>query len=186
MSRLKEIIANNEVFVATDQHKSYKATKYPDKKMVVFSCMDTRLTHMLPAAMGLKNGDAKIIKNAGALIMHPFGSIMRSMVVAVHELGAEEIFVVGHYGCGMNNVDTDHIVKKMHDAGISISVIETLKHAGIDVHQWLHGFDCIEVSINETVQMIRNHPLIPDAIQVHGLVIDPETGKVDVLIDGEN
>ncbi|MCY9444161.1 carbonic anhydrase, partial [Bacillus spizizenii] len=42
----------------------YKTTKFPSKKLVIVTCMDTRLTELLPQAMGLKNGDAKIVKNA--------------------------------------------------------------------------------------------------------------------------
>ena len=53
--------------------------------------MDTRLTELLPAALGLKNGDAKIIKNAGGLVISAFDSAMRSLIVAIYELGVEEI-----------------------------------------------------------------------------------------------
>ena len=49
--------------------------------------MDTRLTELLPAALGIKNGDVKLIKNAGGVVMAPFGSVMRSLLVAVYELG---------------------------------------------------------------------------------------------------
>ena len=51
---------------------------------------------MLPAALGLKNGDAKIIKNAGGLVISVFDSAMRSLIVAIYELGVEEIMVVAH------------------------------------------------------------------------------------------
>ena len=51
--------------------------------MVIISCMDTRLVELLPKAMNMRNGDVKIIKVAGAVISHPFGSIMRSILVAV-------------------------------------------------------------------------------------------------------
>ena len=53
--------------------------------------MDTRLTELLPAALGIKNGDVKIIKNAGGTITHPFGSAMRSLLVAIYELGIREV-----------------------------------------------------------------------------------------------
>ncbi len=186
MSKLKEIMKSNEKFIEDRAYEPLKASKYPFKKMVVFSCMDTRLTHMLPTAMGLKNGDAKIIKNAGAVIMHPFGSIMRSIVVAIYELGAKEVFVVGHYGCGMSNVDTEGIIGKIRSSGISKDVIDTLWHSGIDLNHWLHGFDCVEASIQESVEMIKNHPLVNESIKVHGLVMDPDTGKIDILIDGDD
>ena len=62
--------------------------------------MDTRLTELLPAALGLKNGDAKIIKNAGGLVISAFDSAMRSLIVAIYELGVQEIMVVAHSHCG--------------------------------------------------------------------------------------
>jgi carbonic anhydrase len=50
--------------------------------MAILSCMDTRLVELLPHAMNMRNGDVKIIKSAGALVAHPFGSIMRRMFIA--------------------------------------------------------------------------------------------------------
>ena len=82
---IDEIIEYNKTFVARKGYEPYVTDKYPDKKLAVLSCMDTRLTELLPAALGLKNGDAKIIKNAGGLVISPFDSAMRSLVVAVYE-----------------------------------------------------------------------------------------------------
>ena len=62
---IDQIIDFNKSFVAQKGYEKYLTDKYPDKKLAVLSCMDTRLTELLPAALGLKNGDAKIIKNAG-------------------------------------------------------------------------------------------------------------------------
>ena len=53
--------------------------------------MDTRLTELLPAALGIMNGDVKIIKNEGGVISHPFGSVIRSLMVAIYELGVKEV-----------------------------------------------------------------------------------------------
>lgn len=61
---IEEIIKYNENFVASKAYEKYLTSKYPDKKLAILSCMDTRLTELLPAALGLKNGDAKLIKNA--------------------------------------------------------------------------------------------------------------------------
>lgn len=56
--------------------------------------MDTRLTELLPAALGIRNGDVKIIKNAGGVISHPFGSVIRSLMVAIYELGVKELWLL--------------------------------------------------------------------------------------------
>ena len=86
---IEEIIRHNKSFVANKEYEKYLTSKYPDKRLAILSCMDTRLTELLPAALGLKNGDAKIIKNAGGLVINPFDSAMRSLLVAIYELGVE-------------------------------------------------------------------------------------------------
>ena len=78
---IDQIIDFNKSFVEQKGYEKYITDKYPDKKLAVLSCMDTRLTELLPAALGLKNGDAKIIKNAGGLVISAFDSAMRSLIV---------------------------------------------------------------------------------------------------------
>ena len=104
---IDQIIAYNKEFVAQKGYEKYLTDKYPDKKLAVLSCMDTRLTELLPAALGLKNGDAKIIKNAGGLVISAFDSAMRSLIVAIYELGVEEIMVVAHSHCGACHMSYD-------------------------------------------------------------------------------
>lgn len=184
MSKLQEILDHNREFVEDKKYCKYITSKEPNKKMVILSCMDTRLTELLPKAMNIRNGDVKLIKNAGATIMHPFGSIMRSIVVAVYEFQADEVFVVGHHGCGMSSINTDEILKKATARGITPEVMDTLGNAGIDIRKWLHGFDSVEESVRESVELIKRHPMIPGDIRVHGLIMDPQTGGLEVIIDG--
>lgn len=186
ISRLEEIIDFNKTFVENREYDKYKATKTPKKKMVILSCMDTRLTELLPKAMNIKNGDAKIIKDAGATVIHPFGSVTRSIIVAIYEFGAEDVFVVAHKNCGMSNLNTKNLVSKMVNRGIAEETLTTLKNAGINLEKWLHGFETVEDSVKESVLMIKNHPLIPKEIRVHGLIMDPETGDIEVIINGDN
>ena len=74
MNKLQEILDYNQSFVENKEYDKYRTSKEPNMKLVVLSCMDTRLTELLPKALNLKNGDVKLIKNAGAAIMHPFGN----------------------------------------------------------------------------------------------------------------
>ena len=185
MSKLEQIIEYNRKFVNNKEYEEYITTKIPKKKMVILTCMDARLTELLPKAMNIKNGDAKIIKDAGATVIHPFGGVMRSILVAVYEFGAEDVFVVGHHGCGMSNLDTKSLVNKMIDRGIREETLSTLRNAGINVERWLHGFESVEESINESVKMIKEHPLFPSGVKVHGLIMCPETGKVEVVVNGD-
>lgn len=184
MRKLDEILAHNREFVGNREYEKFQTTKFPDKRIVVLSCMDTRLEELLPNAMNMRNGDIKHVKSAGAIVSHPFGSIMRSIMVAIYELNADEVMVVGHYDCGMGSIDSKRTMAKMTEKGISEDTLSTLQHAGINLHKWLHGFDCVDDSVRISVETIKNHPLLPPGVPVHGLVVDPATGKLDVVVNG--
>lgn len=183
-NNLEEILKFNKEFVEKKEYEKYNTTKYPDKKIAILSCMDTRLTELLPKALDLKNGDAKIIKNAGGTVIHPFGSAMRSLLICVYEFDIKEIFIIGHYDCGVSSMDTDKMIKKMIEKGIDVQTLDTLSRAGIKVKKWLHGFDCVEESVRDSVTKVKNHPLMPSNVAIHGLIMDPLTGRLDVAVNG--
>jgi carbonic anhydrase len=176
---IEEILEHNRTFVAKGNYAPYDTSKYPDKKLAVVSCMDTRLIELLPAAMGLKNGDAKMIKNAGGIITHPFGSVMRSLLIAVYQLKVETIAVVGHYDCGMQRMESKAIIEKMLERGIKRKEINLLNYCGINLESWLKGFENSEEAVQATMGMIIDHPLMPEDIKVYGFLIDPNTGRLD-------
>lgn len=181
---LDEILQYNKKFVAEEKYKEFETTKFPNKKLAILTCMDTRLIELLPKAMNVGNGDVKIVKNAGALVTHPFGSIMRSLLVAVYQLKAKEVLVIGHYDCGMSGMKADDVIENMYDRGIKKETIDTLNYSGINVNEWLKGFENVHESVSHSVNVIKNHPLLPNDIPVHGLVIDPKTGKLDLIVNG--
>ena len=176
---IDEILEFNRNFVQRRVYEKYITDKYPNKKLAVLSCMDTRLTELLPAALGLKNGDAKIIKNAGGLIMSPYDSAMRSLLVAVYELGVEEIMVIAHSSCGACHMSFKEFEHHMLNRGISEQTINTIKHSGIDLDQWLEGFHDTSESVIKTVSTIINHPLLPQDVVVRGFIIDSTTGSLE-------
>lgn len=179
MARIDEILAFNQAFVKDQCYKKYETTKYPTKKIAILSCMDTRLTALLPAALNLKNGDAKIIQNAGAVVSHPFGSVMRSLLVAVYDLGVEDILVIGHYDCGMQGMDPQAFLQKMAARGVARQQVDLIEYCGVNIQTWLKGFDDPHTSVLETVRTIKAHPLLPADARVYGFVMDPETGRLD-------
>ncbi|MEN3811879.1 carbonic anhydrase [Chromobacterium piscinae] len=184
MDRLNTLLEHNRAFVENREYEQYKTDKFPGKGLAILACMDARLVELLPKAMGLKNGDAKLIKNAGALITHPWGSVMRSLIMAVYELRADEICVVAHRDCGMRAVDPQRVLNHAMERGVSEDTIATLRAAGIDLDGWLKGFDNVSDSVRHTVQTIRNHPLMPKDVPVHGMVIHPSTGRLEMVING--
>jgi carbonic anhydrase len=184
MTLLTNILDYNQQFVEEQSYEEYRTTKFPDKRLVILTCMDTRLVELLPKSMNMKNGDVKVVKNAGAVVSHPFGSIMRSLLVAVYELQADEVLVIGHHDCGMSAINSHQILDKMKDRGISEDTLDTVNYSGIDLHDWLKGFNSVQESVAHSVEMIKNHPLMDKKIPVHGLVISPETGKLDLVVEG--
>jgi carbonic anhydrase len=182
---LDDMLAYNKKFVEGKEYEKYVTDSIPNKKMVIFTCMESRLVELLHRALNIQNGDVKMVKNAGAIIRKPFDSIMKSILVAIFTLKAEEVTVIGHYDCGMSKVDTNALTKTMIEKGIPKDTIQTLKHGGIDFDEEFHGFETVEESVVQSVNLIRNHPLLPPYVKVHGLVIDPGTGKVDVITRGD-
>ena len=180
---INEILKYNREFVAEKGYEPYLTDKYPDKKIAIVSCMDTRLTKLLPAALGLRNGDVKIIKNAGGVITNPFDSTMRSLLVGVYELGVEEIMIVGHTDCGVQGMDGEEMLHLMRQRGVDDEHISLMKHCGIDLEKWLHGFDNVNEAVRETVDLVRNHPLMPADVTVRGYIMDSTTGGLSEVAD---
>ena len=178
---IDEILKYNKTFVENKEYERFITSKFPDKKIAIVTCMDTRLVELLPAALGFKNGDVKIIKNAGGVITNPFDSTMRSILVAVYELGVKEIMVIGHTGCGVQGMDADEMLHLMRERGISEEHISLMMHCGIDLKGWLHGFENTDDAVHETVDLVSKHPLVPEDVVVKGYVIDSLTGELRQL-----
>ena len=175
------ILEHNKEFVSSKEYENFTTDRLPDRKLAIITCMDTRLTALLPAALGIKNGDIKLIKTAGGVISHPFGSVMRSLLLCVYDLGVEEIAVIGHHDCGMCGLGHENMAKQMLARGIPERRLQRLKYYGVDLEKWLLGFTDVKESVLESMRFIQNHPLIPGDIIVHGLLMHPSTGKLDLL-----
>ena len=172
------MLEHNRKFVESKGYEKFKTSKYPDKKIAIVTCMDTRLVALLPAALGLKNGDVKIIKNAGGTITNPFDSTMRSILVAVYELGVNEVMIIGHTGCGVQGMDASEMLHLMKERGVDEKHIKLMRHCGIDLDSWLHGFDDTESAVLETVDLVKNHPLMAKDVVVRGYIMESTTGEL--------
>ncbi len=178
MPLLDEVLANNARFVAERQGA---LTRTPARRIVIFTCMDTRLVEFLEPAMGIRRGDAKVIKNAGTAVLDPFGGVIRSLVVAIYALGCEEVFVIGHLDCGMAQLDHAAVEKRMLATGVSSEAIAALKPG---LAEWLGGFKDVHGNVRNVVGLLRRNPLITAGVPVHGLMFDPNSGRLELLEDG--
>ena len=178
MKEIEEMLNFNKVFVREKMYEEHLTSKFPNKKLAIITCMDTRLVNLLPAALGIKNGDVKMIKNAGGMVLDPFDSTVRSVIVSVYELGVEHVMVIGHTDCGVSNVSPKGIEELMMERGIPKETIEMVRYCEVDLNKWLKGFDSVEQSVKDSVRLLRDHPLIPDDVTISGHIIDTVTGEL--------
>ena len=171
---IDSILQFNRQFVASKAYEPHITDKYPAMKLAVLTCMDTRLTVLLQEALGLRNGDAKIIKNAGGIIPSETDSAIRSLLVAIYELGVREVMVIHHSTCGACHMSYEQFKPHMLERGISGQVLSEWEGRG--VADWLEGFHDTEASVRKTVAAIVNHPLVPSDVVVRGFIIDSVTG----------
>ena len=179
MNLLDNILSVNKKFVRPGAFPPLP--KNPKKQFAIFTCMDTRLVDFLEPAMGIKRGDAKIIKNDGNTLVDPNGGVIRSLVAAVFLLGVEEIFVIGHKDCGMATVDVEKLKEDMVARGVDPDAIDTLVP---DLGQWMGAFACPEENVERVTEIIRSSPLIPKDVPVHGLIFCPNDGQLEVIVRG--
>ncbi|MBC8577093.1 beta-class carbonic anhydrase [Yanshouia hominis] len=175
---IEQMLAYNREFVKSEGYRRFSSSKYPDKKIAILTCMDTRLVELLPAALGIRNGDVKMIKNAGGMITGPFDSAVRSLLVGIVELGVGEVMVIGHTDCGVSGINAEMMIRHLIERGVSQDHIDMMRYCGIDFEAWLRGFDTVESSVAETVELLRHHPLMPRDVTIRGYVINTETGEL--------
>ena len=132
----------------------------PGRKLAVLACMDARLT--VEDVLGLRTGDAHIIRNAGGLATD---DAIRSLVISQNLLGTEEVIVIEHTGCGMLTFQDDDVHRDL------------VAKTGADVDLAFHAFPNLEDNLREQVRRIRAHPWVKD-VPVHGLVYEVETGRL--------
>lgn len=179
MTLLDKVLSHNNKFVRPGAFPPLP--KDPKRQLAIFTCMDTRLVDFLEPAMGIKRGDAKVIKNAGNTLVDPNGGVIRSLVAAVFLLGVEEIFVIGHKDCGMASVDVEKLKEKMVARGVKPEAIDSLVP---DLGQWMGAFACPEENVERVAAIIRDSPLIPKDVPVHGLIFCPNDGHLEVVVRG--
>ena len=151
-------LAENERYAAQFDRASLPLAPRP--RLAVLACMDSRLT--VEDILGLRTGDAHIIRNAGGLATD---DAIRSLVISQQLLGTEEVIVIEHTGCGMLTFRDDEVRR------------DIATQTGIDIDLPLGAFDDLERNLQAQVATIRNHPWIKD-VPVHGLVYEVESGRL--------
>jgi carbonic anhydrase len=132
----------------------------PARHVAVVACMDARLD---PArALGLEEGDAHVIRNAGGRA----ADAIRSLVISQQLLGTREVVVVHHTDCGMVSFTDDQLRRQVHD------------RLGADTEMPFLSFTDLEQSVRDDVAMIKASPLLLQGIPVRGFIYDVHDGTL--------
>ncbi len=132
----------------------------PARHLAVLACMDARVT--VEDVLGLRTGDAHIIRNAGGLATD---DALRSLIISQHLLGTDEVIVIEHTGCGMLTFD-DYEVRE-----------QIAQQTGTDVDLRFHAFADLEANLKQQLELIRGHPWTKD-VPIHGLIYEVGTGRL--------
>src|SRR6202790_5591613 len=166
MSVIDEVLAANEIYSRT--HELRKLSPRPERKLAVLTCMDTRLSIR---TLGLKTGDAHIIRNAGGIVTE---DTLRSLVVSHYLLDTKEFMVINHTDCGlMHTTEQDlrnRIQNRTGTAAVSCA--------------FFYAFHNIEENLRHQLQKLRTAPWIPKEVTVRGFVYDVTSGRLREIEGG--
>jgi carbonic anhydrase len=157
----QRLLAENQRYIEVFDRSALTAA--PLSGLAILACMDARLD--VEETLGLRTGDAHIIRNAGGLVTD---DVIRSLIVSQQLLGTNEIVVIQHTGCGLHDVDEDALREQ-----VAAEVGVTAEDVGIE----FGGFSDLASSVRAQVALLREHQLLR-RVPVHGLVFDVLTGRL--------
>ena len=163
MSVTDELLANNEAYSASFDKGDLPLP--PAKKLAVVACMDARVNPY--GALGLQEGDAHVIRNAGGVITD---NEIRSLAISQRLLGTEEIILVHHTDCGMLTFTDDDFKRSIQD------------EVGIKPAWAAESFTDLDEDVRQSIARIKASPFIPRKESVRGFVYDVATGKLREVV----
>jgi len=165
MTVIDEVLAANEIYSRT--HELRRLTPRPERKLAVLTCMDTRFSIR---TLGLREGDAHIIRNAGGIVTD---DTLRSLVVSHYLLGTEEFMVINHTDCGLM-LTTEHDLRTR---------IQNRAGTAAIAPAFFYAFQNIDENVRHQLQKLRSHPWIPKTVGVRGFVYDVASGLLREIKD---
>ena len=158
MSATDELLANNQAYAAAFDKGDLPLP--PGKKVAVVACMDARLN--VYGALGLKEGDAHVIRNAGGVVTD---DEIRSLAISQRLLGTEEIILIHHTDCGMLTFTDDEFKRSVQD------------DVGIKPEWAVEAFPDLDEDLLQSIARIKSSPFIPHK-NVRGFVYDVHSGTL--------
>jgi carbonic anhydrase len=163
MTATDDLLANNSAYVASFDKGDLPLP--PGKKVAVVACMDARLN--VYGALGLQEGDAHVIRNAGGVVTD---DEIRSLAISQRLLGTEEIILIHHTDCGMLTFTDDAFKAAIqHETGIKPG--------------WAaESFSDPEADVRQSISRIKASPFIPHKESIRGFVYDVGTGRLREVV----
>jgi len=166
MSAIDEVLAANEIYSRT--HELRRLTPRPERKLAVLTCMDTRLSIR---TMGLREGDAHIIRNAGGIVTD---DALRSLLVSHYLLDTQEFMVINHTDCGLMHTTEQDLRTRIQNRAGTAAVAPS----------FFYAFQNIEENVRQQLQKLRTHPWIPASVAIRGFVYDVASGRLrEIVLD---
>jgi carbonic anhydrase len=159
MTAIDEYLANNARYAETFNGP---LPMPPSSHLAVVACMDARLD--VYALLGLKEGEAHVIRNAGGVITD---DEIRSLAISQRLLGTSEIMLIHHTDCGMLTFTDDEFKRSI------------LEETGIKPHWGAESFPDLEEDVRQSIARIQASPFVPRTDAIRGFVFDVATGKLN-------
>ncbi len=159
MSVTEELLQNNSAYAESFEKGDLPLP--PARGVAVVACMDARLdVHKI---LGLEEGDAHVIRNAGGVITD---DEVRSLTIAQRLLGTREVILIHHTDCGMLTFKDDELKAQIH------------QEVGMKPHFSMESFSDLEEDVRQSVARIQASPFIPHKESVRGFIYEVETGRL--------
>src|SRR5215469_17641702 len=159
MSVIDEVLQANQVYAQT--HELRRLTPRPERKLAILTCMDTRLSIR---TLGLKTGDAHIIRNAGGIVTD---DSIRSLLVSHHLLGTEEFMIINHTDCGLMQTSEQDLRARIQSKSGTAAIAPA----------FFYAFQDVDENVRHQLQKLRTHPWIPKSVAIRGFVYDVTSGR---------
>ncbi len=159
MSTTDELLQNNASYAESFDKGDLPVP--PAKGVAVVACMDARLN--VYGMLGLQEGDAHVIRNAGGVITD---DEIRSLTISQRLLGTREIILIHHTDCGMLTFSDDEVKQQIQE------------DVGIKPEFALEAFSDLEGDVRQSIARIQHNPFIPHKDSVRGFVYEVETGRL--------
>jgi len=159
MSVTEELLQNNTAYAESFEKGDLPLP--PARGVAVVACMDARLdVHKI---LGLEEGDAHVIRNAGGVITD---DEIRSLTISQRLLGTREVILIHHTDCGMLTFSDDELKAQIHE------------DVGLKPHFSMESFSDLEVDVRQSIARIKASPFIPHKESVRGFIYEVETGRL--------